>query len=100
MKSIRRRFTAEKGAAESTGLSHQLLHSFAIDAEARYKALYPKPRLSQPHLEHRVYPFLLRNVAIECINHVWSTDITYLPALKGHFYRVAILDWFSRKVLA
>jgi len=64
------------------------------------EALYPKPRLSQPHPEHQVYPDLLRNVAIERANQVWSTDITDLPVLKGHFYRVAIMDWFSRKVLA
>jgi len=64
------------------------------------EALYPKPRLSQAHPEHQVYPYLLRNVAIERANQVWSTDITYLPVLKGHFYRVAIMDWFSRKVLA
>ena len=64
------------------------------------EALYPKPRLSQAHPEHQVYPYLLRNVAIERANQVWSTDITDLPVLKGHFYLVAIMDWFSRKVLA
>jgi putative transposase len=64
------------------------------------EALYPKPRLSQAHPEHQVYPYLLRNVAIERVNQVWSTDITYLPVLKGHFYLVAIMDWFSRKVMA
>jgi putative transposase len=60
----------------------------------------PKPRLSQSHPGHQVYPYLLRNVTIERANQVWSTDITYLPVLKGHFYRVAIMDWFSRRVLA
>jgi putative transposase len=63
-------------------------------------AVYPKPKLSQPHPEHKVYPYLLRGIDIACANQVWSTDITYLPVLKGHFYLVAIMDWFSRKVLS
>ena len=64
------------------------------------QAIYPKPRLSRANPEHKVYPYLLRNMAIESVNQVWSTDITYLPVLKGHFYLVAIMDWFSRKVLS
>lgn len=63
-------------------------------------AVYPKPKLSQPHPEHKVYPYLLRGVEIASANQVWSTDITYLPVLKGHFYLVAVMDWFSRKVLS
>ena len=62
--------------------------------------VYPKPKLSKPHPEHKVYPYLLRGVEIATINQVWSTDITYLPVLKGHFYLVAVMDWFSRKVLS
>lgn len=64
------------------------------------EAIYPKPRLSQPHPEHQVYPYLLRNLAVTYANQVWCTDITYLPVLKGHFYLVAMMDWFSRKVLS
>jgi putative transposase len=64
------------------------------------EAIYPKPRLSKPHPDHRVYPYLLRGVAITHVNQVWSTDITYLPVLQGHFYLVAIMDWYSRKVLS
>ena len=63
-------------------------------------AVYPKPKLSQSHPEHKVYPYLLRGVKVAGVNQVWSTDITYLPVLKGHFYLVAIMDWFSRKVLS
>ena len=63
-------------------------------------AVYPKPKLSRSHPEHQVYPYLLRDVNVACVNQVWSTDITYLPVLKGHFYLVAIMDWFSRKVLS
>jgi putative transposase len=63
------------------------------------EAIYPKPRLSQAVREHQVYPYLLRNLAITQANQVWCTDITYLPVLKGHFYLVAIMDWYSRHVL-
>jgi putative transposase len=64
------------------------------------EAIYPKPRLSQRHPDHQVFPYLLRGVSIERANQVWCTDITYLPVLKGHFYLVAVMDWYSRKVLA
>jgi putative transposase len=64
------------------------------------KAIYPKPRLSQAHPEHHVYRYLLRGLAVTQPNQVWCTDITYLPVLKGHFYLVAMMDWFSRKVLS
>ena len=64
------------------------------------EAIYPKPRLSQRHPDHQVFPYLLRGVSIEQANQVWCTDITYLPVLKGHFYLVAVMDWYSRKVLA
>jgi putative transposase len=64
------------------------------------EAIYPKPRLSQAAREHQVYPYLLRDLAITRANQVWCTDITYLPVLRGHFYLVAIMDWFSRAVLS
>jgi putative transposase len=64
------------------------------------EALYPKPRLSQPHPEHQVYPYLRRGVDVTHADQVWCTDITYLPVLKGHFYWVAMMDGFSRKVLS
>jgi putative transposase len=55
---------------------------------------------SKPHPEHKVYPYLLRNVVVTRPNQVWSTDITYLPLASGTMYLVAIIDWFSRKTLA
>ena len=64
------------------------------------EALYKKPRLSEPHPEHKVYPYLLRGLAITMANHVWATDITYLPMAKGFCYLVAVMDWATRKVLA
>jgi putative transposase len=64
------------------------------------EAHYPKPNLSRPAPGHQVYPYLLRGVAIERANHVWSTDITYLPLHGGFLYLVAVMDWFSRFVLS
>jgi putative transposase len=64
------------------------------------EALYPKPNLSRPAPGHEVYPYLLRGVSIERPNHVWSTDITYIPMRGGFLYLVAVMDWFSRFVLS
>ena len=64
------------------------------------EAIYPKPRLSKANLAHQVYPYLLRDLNIETANQVWCTDITYLPVLRGHFYLVAVMDWYSRKILS
>jgi putative transposase len=64
------------------------------------RALYPKPRLSKPNPEHKIYPYLLRGLEITRANHVWATDITYIPMAKGFCYLVAIMDWASRRVLA
>lgn len=63
------------------------------------EAVGPKPRLSQRHPGHRVYPYLLRDVAIERVDQVWSCDITYIRLRSGFVYLMAILDWFSRYVL-
>ena len=64
------------------------------------EAIYPKPNLSKPHPENRVYPYLLRGVPIERVNQVWSADITYIRLTGGWMYLVAVIDWFSRYVLA
>lgn len=64
------------------------------------QALYPKPRTTGASPAHRIYPYLLRDVTITHPNQVWSADITYLPMLQGFMYLVAILDWFSRYVVA
>jgi putative transposase len=62
--------------------------------------IYQRPRTSDPHPRHRVYPYLLRKLAIERPNHVWCADVTYIPMRKGFLYLVAVMDWASRKVLA
>ena len=64
------------------------------------EALYRKPRLSKPHPGHKIYPYLLRGMAITRAKQVWAADITYLPMAKGFCYLVAIMDWASRRVLA
>ena len=63
-------------------------------------AIYQKPRTSDPHPEHRIYPYLLRGLSIDRANQVWCTDITYIPLGRGFLYLVAIMDWASRKVLS
>jgi putative transposase len=64
------------------------------------EAVYPKRNLSQPAEGHRIYPYLLEGVAIERVNQVWSTDITYIRMAHGFVYLVAVMDWFSRFVLS
>src|SRR6476661_4243431 len=64
------------------------------------EAVYPKPHLSASGAGHKVYPYLLRNVAIERANQVWSTDITYIPMPNGFMYLTAVIDWYSRYVLS
>lgn len=62
--------------------------------------LYPKPKLSIPGCPEQKYPYLLRDVAVEYPNQVWSTDITYIPLSGGFVYLVAVMDWYSRYVLS
>jgi len=64
------------------------------------EALAPKPTTSEPHPDHVVYPYLLRKLTICRVNHVWAADITYIPMKAGFVYLVAIIDWYSRRVLA
>lgn len=64
------------------------------------EALYRRPNTSKRHPAHRVYPYLLRGMAIEKANQVWALDITYIPMARGFVYLCAVVDWASRKVLA
>jgi putative transposase len=63
-------------------------------------AIYPKPRTTVASPGHRIYPYLLRGVEIVRPDHVWSTDITYVPMANGFMYLTAVIDWYSRYVLA
>jgi len=97
-------YGARKIAAELNRMSL----GFAVDRkrvgrlmeEMGIEAIYPKPKLSRPGKEHKKYPYLLRGVDIERINQVWGSDITYIPTSRGHVYLVAIMDWYSRYVVA
>ncbi len=64
------------------------------------EAIYQAPRTSSPHPAHRVYPYLLKGMAIDLPNQVWCADITYIPVQRGFLYLVAIMDWATRHVLA
>ena len=64
------------------------------------EALYRRPRTSAPAPGHKVYPYLLRGLKVERPNHVWAMDITYIPMARGFVYLAAVVDWFSRRVLA
>ena len=64
------------------------------------QAIYPKPKLSSKHSEHKIYPYLLKDKKISFPDQVWSTDITYIRMQGGFLYLAAIMDWFSRYVLA
>ncbi len=60
----------------------------------------PGPNTSKAHPQHKIYPYLLRGLSITKLNQVWSTDITYIRLPGGFVYLVAMIDWYSRKVLA
>ena len=64
------------------------------------EAIYQKPNTSRKHPSHKIHPYLLRNLVIGRPNQVWCADITYIPMAKGFVYLVAVMDWFSRRVLA
>lgn len=76
-------------------------HVRRLMREMGIEAIYPRKKsLSEPHPEHRIFPYLLSGLKISKPNHVWGSDITYVKILGGWAYLVAILDWFSRYVVA
>ena len=87
-------YLQNQGYAVNHKRVQRLMHKMGI------QALYPKPSLSKANPAHKIYPYLLRNLAITHPNQVWSTDITYIPMPNGFMYLVAVIDWFSRYVLA
>jgi putative transposase len=64
------------------------------------EAIYPKRRTTRPAAGHKIYPYLLRNLAVTRPNQVWASDITYIPLQHGFLYLVAVMDWYSRYVLS
>ena len=89
-----RDWLADQGRPVGHDRVRRLLRTMGLEAVG------PKPRLSAPAAGHKIYPYLLRGLAIEGPDHVWATDITYVPMRRGFVYLTAIMDWFSRYVLA
>jgi putative transposase len=84
----------EEGVAIGRDAVRQFMREMGLEA------IYPKPNLSKPAPEHKVYPYLLRGVQSAYPNHIWGIDITYIPLQKGWMYLVAILDWYSRYIVS
>ena len=76
------------------------LHVATLMKRMGIEALYRKPNTSKPAPGHQVYPYLLRKLPITRPNQVWAMDITYIPMARGFVYLAAVVDWFSRRVLA
>lgn len=92
-----RRLTAElrgEGHAVNRKRVRRLMRVMGIEA------IYQKPNTSRKHPEHKTYPYLLSGLEISRANQVWCADITYIPMARGFLYIVAVMDWFSRQVLA
>jgi putative transposase len=88
------RWLIERGEAGNRKRVQRLMRTMGLEA------IYPKPRLSRPGEGHRIYPYLLRGVKVERPDQVWSADITYVPMATGFMYLAAVIDWFSRYVVA
>ena len=82
------------------GVSIGRRHVATLMKRMGVEALYRKPNTSKPAPGHKIYPYLLRGVKVEMPNQVWATDITYIPMARGFVYLVAIIDWFTRRVLS
>jgi putative transposase len=83
---------------EGSGIGHNKVR--VLMRTTGPETIYPKPRLSIPSSEQKIYPYLLKNIEIERPNQVWSTDITYIRLSKGFIYLTAVMDWFSRYVIS
>ena len=76
------------------------LHVATLMKKMAIEAIYRRPNTSKPAPGHKIYPYLLRKLAVTRPNQVWATDITYIPMARGFVYLIANVDWFSRRVLA
>jgi putative transposase len=96
-------FYGSRRMAEVLGTKRRPLNRKRVQRLMRLmglEAIYPRPRTTQRNAEHKIYPYLLRNLAITRPDQVWSCDITYVPMPAGYMYLTAVIDWFSRYVLA
>jgi putative transposase len=82
------------------GVSIGRRHVATLMKRMGIEAIYRRPRTSKPAPGHKIHPYLLRGVRVERPNQVWATDITYIPMARGFVYLVAVVDWFSRRVLS
>ncbi len=76
------------------------LHVSTLMKKMGIETIYRRPNTSKPAPGHKVYPYLLRKLAVTRSNQVWATAITYIPMARGFVYLIAIVDWFSRRVLS
>ncbi len=88
------------GLLKADGHEVGRLHVSTLMKKMAIAALYRRPKTSKPAPGHKVYPYLLRNLAVTRPNQVWAMDITYIPMARGFVYLAVVIDWFSRKVLA
>jgi putative transposase len=89
-----------QGLLKADGLAAGRLHVATLMKKMGIEAIYRRPNTSKPAPGHKVYPYLLRKMAVTRPNHVWAMDITYIPMARGFVYLCAVVDWFSRRVLS
>lgn len=95
---VRRPYYGSRRLAQVLGLNRKRVQR--LMRNMGLEAIGPKPRTTRRAKEHKIYPYLLRNVEVTRPDQVWSTDITYIPLADGYLYLTAVLDWYSRYVLA
>jgi len=88
------------GLLQGEGHSIGRLHVRTLMRKMGLEALYRRPNTTKRNASHKIYPYLLRDLPITKANQVWATDITYIPMKQGFVYLVAVMDWFTRKVLS
>ncbi|WP_186806533.1 IS3 family transposase [Rhizobium leguminosarum] len=89
-----------QGLLKAEGLQTGRLHVATLMKKMGIEAIYRRPNTSKPAPGHKVYPYLLRKLAVTRPNQVWAMDLTYIPMARGFVYLCAVVDWFSRKVLS
>ena len=82
------------------GIDVGRLHVKTLMRKMGIEAIYRRPNTSKPAPGHRIYPYLLRNLAVTRPNQVWAMDISYIPMARGFVYLAAVVDWFSRRILS
>jgi putative transposase len=89
-----------QGLLKQEGHQAGRLHVATLMRKMGIEAIYRRPNTSKPEPGHKVFPYLLRKLPVTRANQVWAMDITYIPMARGFVYLAAVIDWFSRKVLA